>query len=194
MIKHFAIWLVTLSVSVAHAEQPSAVIRAGDPAPSFSAKDDSGTLWNSKDYVGKSVVVVYFYPADMTSVCSRQACGFRDRQDDLEKQGVTVVGVSGDTVTNHQVFKRTHSLNFPLLADPEGKVAKTFGVPVRTGGEITRVVSGKPKKFVRGVTARRWTFVIGLDGRIVSRNTDVEAATDGESVLNVVRQLTASTQ
>lgn len=169
-------------------------LRPGDRVPDFSVHDDEGKNWSLSDHVGKSVIVVYFYPADMTTVCTRQACSFRDQIDDLKRAGVTVVGVSGDTVENHQLFKKVNSLNFPLLADVDGHVARAFGVPVRGGGEITRVVDGKQQNLIRGVTARRWTFVIGLDGTIVDRNTEVEPSSDGKTVLNVVRQLTASAQ
>ena len=137
---------------------------------------------------------VYFYPADLTSVCTSQACSFRDQHAALEREGVKVVGISGDSVKTHKLFKKTHSLEFPLLSDSEGRVADRFGVPTRRGGKITRVIDGRQQILTRGVTARRWTFVIGLDGRIVTRNTNVEPANDGRQVLNLVRQLTASNQ
>lgn len=105
-----------------------------------------------------------------------------------------MVGVSGDGVKNHQLFKKAHSLSFPLLADEEGKVAAAFGVPIRRGGKITRVVQGHEKTLTRGVTAQRWTFVIGLDGTIIHKNTAVDVANDSQSVLKVIRHLTASTQ
>jgi peroxiredoxin Q/BCP len=194
MLRLAAAGILFLSAVSLRADTPVASLRAGDKAPSFTAVDDRGKPWNSADYVGKQVVVVYFYPADLTRQCTQQACSFRDRQQQLKAAGITVVGVSGDSVNNHRLFKSLHTLNYPLLADPEGRVAKAFGVPIRAGGEITRIVGGRQKKLKRGVTAHRWTFVIGLDGRIVSRNTDVRAESDGESVLNVVRQLTASTQ
>ena len=186
--------VLTAAASVLRAEKPAVVLREGATAPAFTAIDDQGRVWNSRDHVGKNVVVVYFYPADMTGVCTKQACSYRDQRESLKRAGIAVVGVSGDSVRNHQLFKKAHSLNFPLLADEKGKLARTFGVPVRDGGEITCIVAGKQRKLVRGVTACRWTFVIGLDGKIVSRNTDVHPANDGKSVLNVVRQLTASTQ
>lgn len=194
MLRIAAAGILFLSTLVLRAETPVASLRAGDPAPAFAAVDDAGRPWKSEDHVGKNVIVVYFYPADLTRQCTQQACSFRDRHQQLKAAGITVVGVSGDSVQNHRLFKSVHSLNFPLLADPRGQVAQAFGVPVRAGGEITRIVGGRQKKLKRGVTAHRWTFVIGLDGRIVSRNTDVRAESDAESVLNVVRQLTASTQ
>lgn len=184
-------FLAPISVSCA-GETHLVCLTSGDLAPEFTAIDDEGQKWNSVDYVGREVVVVYFYPADMTNGCTSQACGFQKQLNEIKNAGITVVGVSGDSPQNHQLFKTAHSLNFPLLADEDGKVAQLFGVPTREGGEITRVVKGEQKTLIRGVTAQRWTFVIGLDGTIIHKNTKVDAARDSESVLKVVRQLTAS--
>lgn len=176
------------------AENPLVSLEHGDPAPRLTATDDTGQVWKSSDHVGKSVVVVFFYPADLTNGCVRQACGFQRHLKELKDAGATVVGVSGDSVKNHQLFKKTHSLSFPLLADENGKAAKAFGVPIRRGGNITRVVQGHEKTLTRGVTAQRWTFVIGLDNTIIHKNTAVDVANDSQSVLKVIRHLTASTQ
>ena len=182
------------SCCVASAENPTVSLDHGDVAPDLIAVDDQGKIWKSSDYVGKNVVVIFFYPADLTNGCTRQACGFQRHLKDLKAAGATVVGVSGDSVTNHQLFKKAHSLSFPLLADEDGKVAGAYGVPVRGGGKITRIVRGQQKKLIRGVTAQRWTFVVGLDGTIIDRNTTVDADSDSQSVLKLVRQLTASTR
>ncbi len=112
----------------------AADLNVGDAAPSFTSTDDQGKAWKSSDYVGKKIMVVYFYPADLTGGCTKQACGFRDDMKKLQDQGVEVVGVSGDSVRNHQLFKKEHELNFTLLADEDGNVAKAFGVPLRPGG------------------------------------------------------------
>ena len=93
----------------------------------------------------------------------------------LEEAGVEVVGVSGDSVDNHQLFARVNSLDFPLLSDEDGKISKAFGVPVREGAGITRMVDGVEKSLVRGVTASRWTFLINAEGRIVHKNTACRA-------------------
>lgn len=167
-------------------------LRKGDKVPDFQAVDDAGKVWKSTDHVGESIVVVYFYPADMTRECTRQACGFQKHLTEIQDAGVQVVGISGDTSRNHQLFKKLHSLKFPLLSDEDGKVANAFGVPTRSGGQITRLIDGQPEVLSRGVTAQRWTFVIGLDGTIIHKNTKVTASTDCESVLKVVRPLTAS--
>ncbi len=106
--------------SLSAADDKPVDLKVGDPAPVFQAKDDQGKEWKSADHVGKKILVVYFYPADMTSGCTTQACTFRDDMDKLTAKGIEVVGVSGDSVKNHQVFKQVHKLNFSLLADEDG--------------------------------------------------------------------------
>lgn len=163
----------------------------GDVVPVFEAKAMDGMLWRSEDHVGRKFIVVYFYPADLTIGCTRQACGFRDQMKEFEEAGVEVVGVSGDSVDNHQLFARVNSLNFSLLSDEDGRISKAFGVPVREGATITRMVDGVERSFVRGVTASRWTFLIDAKGRVVQKNTAVDAEQDSKNILETVRRLTA---
>lgn len=186
--------LVMLFGTTSFAGEGRVTLEVGDVVPKFKAVDDQGRPWDSADHVGKEVVVIYFYPADLTKECTEQACGFQKRLQEMKSAGVTVVGISGDKSNNHQLFKKLHSLKFPLLSDVQGKVAHRFGVPTRSGGQITRIVDGQQKTLSRGVTAQRWTFVVGRDGTIIHKDTKVSAATDCDSVLKVVRQLTASTQ
>jgi peroxiredoxin Q/BCP len=168
----------------------AADLKVGDPAPKFSAKDDTGKDWKSAEHVGKKVVVVYFYPADFTGGCTKQACGFRDDLDELSKQGVEVVGVSGDTVETHAQFKKHHKLNFPLLADTEANVAEAFGVEHEKGEKTATVdVDGEKKSFVRKATIKRWTFVIGKDGKIAAVDKMVNAAEDSKKILKVAKEL-----
>ena len=182
-----------VSESVLASAPPVATsLNVGDQAPVFQAIDDSGQDWKSTDHVGKKIVVVYFYPADLTGGCTKQACGFRDHYAELTAAGVEVLGVSGDSVENHQLFKKEHQLNFPLLADHDGKVAKAFGVPLREGATIKKPVGGVEKELARGVTASRWTFVIDMDGKIIHKNTAVEAASDSQKVLKLVQSLKSS--
>ena len=185
-------WLLAQTIVCDAEDSPVVCLSAGDQAPEFTAVDDQGNEWKSTDYIGRELVVVYFYPADMTRGCTAQACGFQKRLDELKRAGVSVIGVSGDSPMNHQLFKEAHSLDFPLLSDNDVKVAQSFVFPTREGGEITQVVKGEQKTLVRGVTAQRWTFVVGLDGKIIHKNTKVDAASDCDSVLKIVRQLTAS--
>lgn len=138
--------------------------------------------------------MVYFYPADFTNGCTRQACGFRDHRQELEEADVEVVGISGDSIRTHELFARVNSLKFDLLADEDGKVAQAFGVPVREGDTITRMVEGVEQTLKRGVTASRWTFIIGKDGRIIRKNTMVDAEQDYRKVLETVRRLTADAE
>jgi thioredoxin-dependent peroxiredoxin len=165
-------------------------LKVGDAAPVFQAQDDQGKTWKSSDYVGKKILVVYFYPADMTGGCTKQACGFRDDMKKLENKDVVVVGVSGDSVRNHQLFKKAEDLNFTLLADEEGKVADAFGVPFKKGEQsIKREVDGKEETLTRGGTASRWTFVVDRDGKIAMKNTKVKAAEDSKAILQKVEEL-----
>ncbi len=188
----FCILLCTASPGFAGAAEVT--LTEGDLAPSFEARTFSGGMWKSDEHFGKKFVVVYFYPADFTNGCTRQACSFRDRMTELEEADVEVVGISGDSPGTHELFSRVHSLNFPLISDEEGKVAEAFGVPVRTGDTITRMVEGVEQTLTRGVTASRWTFIIGKDGRIIRKDTTVDAEQDCRKVLETVRRLTAEAE
>src|SRR5207248_2772867 len=85
-------------------------VKVGDKAPTFEGMDETGKTWRSSDHVGKKIVVLYFYPADFTGGCTAQACGFRDDIEKLGTKDVEVVGVSGDSVKTHQMFKTHHKL------------------------------------------------------------------------------------
>ncbi|MEX0702329.1 MAG: peroxiredoxin [Planctomycetales bacterium] len=184
-----ALVLLALAAPLSAGEQ-KIDLQVGDKAPEFEAKADNGETWKSADVVGqKTALVVYFYPADMTPGCTAQACAFRDDMDKLKGKGVEVVGVSGDSVRNHQLFKKAHNLNFTLLADEDGEVAKKFGVPTGKGATIQRDIDGQKEDLTRGVTAQRWTFVIDKQGKIVHKNTKVNAARDSQAVLEAVEKL-----
>lgn len=191
---HTSLCALALMVLVAAGTGRAADLAVGSPAPAFSALDDTGAAWKSADHVGKGVVVVYFYPADMTGGCTKQACGFRDDMKPLRAKGVTVVGVSGDTVRNHQLFKKAHQLDFTLLADTDGKVAEAFGVPFTVGEKtVSAEIDGKTEQLTRSVTAKRWTFVIDTDGKIALKNTEVNAAEDSKAVLALLASRVAPT-
>jgi peroxiredoxin Q/BCP len=128
----------------------AAVPKAGDTAPLFTGQDQDGKTVNLADSIGKKIVLLYFYPKDNTPGCTKEACGFRDRMGDLAKDNVEVVGVSFDSANSHKQFIAKYNLNFTLLADPAGKIADAYGVRME----------GKNM-------ARRVSFLIGLDGKIV---------------------------
>jgi peroxiredoxin Q/BCP len=176
-------------VGVLGADEPSSEVKVGDKAPDFVSVDDQGMKWKLKDHVGKRVIVLYFYPADLTGGCTKQACAFRDDMDKLADKGIEVVGVSGDAVKNHQLFKKVHQLKFTLLADEKGEVAKKYGVPVRAGGQFkTKDPEGHDVVLTRGVTAMRWTFVIGKDGKIIYKKTKVNPAEDSKQILEQIEK------
>ena len=165
-------------------------VKVGDPAPKFTSTDDQGKEWKSGDVIGKKILVLYFYPADLTGGCTKQACGFRDDLAKLVDLDVVVVGVSGDSVKNHQLFKKVHKLPFTLLADEKGSVAKKFGVPVNKGGSFKYTdEDGNVHNLVRGVTANRWTFVIDKAGKIAMVNNKVNAAEDSKKIIERVKNL-----
>jgi peroxiredoxin Q/BCP len=102
---------------------------------------------------------------------------------------VDVIGVSGDTVKTQEAFKKLHKLNFTLLADEKGEVGKAFGIPIGKGGTVKAKIEDKEEEFTRGVTLKRWTFVLGKDGKVAYKNTEVKAAEDSKAVLEVIEKL-----
>jgi peroxiredoxin Q/BCP len=101
-------------------------IEEGAAAPEFELEDDAGKKVKLSGLRGKPVVL-YFYPKDDTPGCTKEACSFRDRRSDLERRGAVVLGVSPDTVASHGKFRDKYSLNFPLLADPDHRLAESYG-------------------------------------------------------------------
>lgn len=182
--------------SVGKTDEPG--LKIGDKAPNFSGTDDEGKAWKLADHLGKNHVVVYFYPADFTLGCTRQALAFRDHSNALSEAGVTVVGVSGDSVANHQLFKQEWDLNFNLLADEEASIAEKFGVPFRksparvrargSDGKPLETEDGEPLFLTRKATLRRWTYIIDPHGKIVYKNMRVNPARDSEEVLKFIQQ------
>jgi thioredoxin-dependent peroxiredoxin len=105
--------------------------------------------------------------------------------------GATVIGVSGDTVEGQRIFKKVNDLNFTLLADTEGNVAKAFGVPLRKGGTVNKTIKGEDFSLTRHVTAKRWTFIIDKNGKVVHKDTGVKAALDSKNTITAIKELTA---
>jgi thioredoxin-dependent peroxiredoxin len=101
-------------------------LQEGSKAPAFTLPADDGSDVKLAKLKG-SPLVLYFYPADDTPGCTREACAFRDRSQELKKLGAKIFGISPDDVASHVKFKGKYKLNFPLLADPDHKVAEKFG-------------------------------------------------------------------
>ena len=176
--------LLALGTTSGADDEKKVDLQVGDKAPAFDLRTDADKTWGSSDHYGKKWVVIYFYPGDFTPGCTAQANAFRDAMNKLTEKGVEVVGVSGDSVQTHELFKKAQKLNFTLLADEDGVVAKQFGVPVGPGATVkAKDADGKPIEFKRNATAARWTFVIGKDGKVAYKNTKVTPADDAKKII-----------
>jgi peroxiredoxin Q/BCP len=130
------------------------MVEAGDPAPDFELPDEDGNTHKLSDYAGKNVVL-YFYPKALTSGCTVQACGVRDRAGDYEAANAVVLGVSPDPQKKLRQFADQEHLNFTLLGDEDHSVADQYGTWVEK--------SMYGKKYMG---MERSTFVIGPDGTV----------------------------
>jgi peroxiredoxin Q/BCP len=142
------------ATTAATAPAANAEVTVGQPPPDFTAKAHDGTEVHLAALKGKPVVI-YFYPKDETPGCTKEACSFRDAWEDLSKKGVVMIGISGDDDESHKKFAEHHKLPFLLVSDPDGKIAKQFGVPFTAGfaGRQTFVIdaAGNVKKIYRSV-------------------------------------------
>ncbi|HLS30436.1 MAG TPA: thioredoxin-dependent thiol peroxidase [Flavobacteriaceae bacterium] len=129
-------------------------LKAGDAAPSFSAKDQDGNTHSLQDYQGKKLVI-FFYPKANTPGCTAQACNLKDNYKALQAQGYKILGVSADSPKRQSNFKNKYELPFPLLADEDKEVIKAYGV------------WGTKKNFGREYEGIfRTTFLIDEEGKI----------------------------
>ncbi|MBR3638914.1 MAG: thioredoxin-dependent thiol peroxidase [Lachnospiraceae bacterium] len=103
------------------------MLEAGTKAPAFTLPDQNGKIVSLKDYKGKRVIL-YFYPKDMTSGCTKQACGFAEFYPQYREKGVEIIGISKDSVASHKKFEEKYGLPFVLLADPEKEVIQAYDV------------------------------------------------------------------
>jgi thioredoxin-dependent peroxiredoxin len=139
-------------------------VKVGDTAPPFGLLDQHGHEVALATLVLAGPVVLFFYPAALTPGCTKESCHFRDLQAEFAALGAQCVGISMDSVDKQQRFAEQHQLPFPLLSDPKGAVARTYGVK-------------RPVDFLK---VKRSTFVIGRDGTIKAViasefNTDAHA-------------------
>ena len=153
------------------------MLKEGDKVPSFDLESDAGGRVSSKSFAGKAAVV-YFYPRDLTPGCTRQAIAFSETAKKFAKLGVTVYGISKDSLASHQKFRSQCKLTIPLLSDPDLSTHKAFGAY----GEKT--MYGKK---VQGVI--RSTFVIGPDGRVAKVFPSVKVDGHADKVLEALGEL-----
>jgi peroxiredoxin Q/BCP len=150
------------------------MLEEGTKVPDFTLKADGGSTVSLKDFRGQKVVI-YFYPKDFTSGCTKEACSFRDDHSDITAAGARVVGISPDTVQSHDKFKSKHQLPFTLLSDPEHCVAEMFGA----WGE--KKAYGKTSM---GII--RSTFVLDEEGKIIKVFPKVKPENHSQQVLEVL--------
>lgn len=146
------------------------LITEGSPAPHFRAVAHNGTVIESNG-VRTGPLVVYFYPRDETPGCTVEAQSFRDAAAEYQAAGIQVVGVSTDDSTSHQGFATHHNLGFPLISDPDGRLAASFGVGVRLG------------------FAQRITIVISKTGTVAKVFSSVSPSGHAAEVLAVARTI-----
>ncbi|MDH6088524.1 peroxiredoxin [Umezakia ovalisporum] len=141
-------------------------LAVGTDAPAFTVKDTNGNTVSLSDFAGKTVVL-YFYPKDDTPGCTKQACSFRDAQPEYTDKNVVVLGVSADDEASHQAFTQKYNLNFPLLADTNKTLIKAYDVD---GGGY----------------AKRVTYVIDRNGKIIHVDASVNTTTHASDVLSAL--------
>ena len=140
-------------------------LEVGQDAPKFKTGSTDGSIISLDDFKGKSNVVLYFYPEDMTGGCTVEACNFRDDKSKFEALHTVILGVSMDPIEMHKQFTEKDHLNFPLLLDTTGTICKAYGVPASE--------DRYPK---------RWTFLIDKNGKIAKIYHEVHVRVHSEEL------------
>ena len=150
------------------------MLETGTKAPDFTLPDQNGGMHSLTDYLGKKVIL-YFYPKDNTSGCTKQACGFADRYPQCKEKGAVILGVSKDSVASHKKFEEKYGLPFTLLSDTELDVIKAYDV-------------WKEKKNYGKVSMGivRTTYLIDENGYIVKAMDKVKAADNPQDMLEIL--------
>ena len=150
------------------------MLEIGTKAPEFRLPDQNGEMHSLSDYEGQRVIL-YFYPKDMTSGCTKQACGFAELYPQIREKGAVVIGISKDSVASHKKFEEMHGLPFTLLSDPEKKVIQAYDVwkEKKNYGKVTM-----------GVV--RTTYLIDENGTIVQAMDKVKAADNPTQMLQAL--------
>lgn len=138
-------------------------------APEFTAQITSGKTIHLQDYKGKKVVL-YFYPKDDTPGCTVEACGLRDQYQKIRELNAEVLGVSVDNTDSHQKFTTKFNLPFPLVADPDKSITKSYGVLNDKSGN-----------------ARRVTFIIDEEGKIAKIFETVKPDQHPQEVIDALK-------
>ncbi len=147
-------------------------VNVGDTAPDFEGPTADGTKLGLKDFLGKKNVVLYFYPKDDTSGCTKEACSFRDNIQSIRSMGAEIVGVSLDGVESHKKFTTKYRLTFPLISDKGKHIATKYGVLKDT------------KR-----SAKRVTFLIDKNGKIAKVFPKVDVTQHTAEVVAALKEL-----
>ncbi len=150
------------------------MLEIGTKAPDFELEDQNGKTHKLSDYKGKKVIL-YFYPKDNTSGCTKQAVGYSTNKKEFEKKGIVILGVSKDSVASHKKFEEKQNLTITILADPERKVIEAYDVwkEKKNYGKVSM-----------GVV--RTTYLIDENGIIIKANDKVKAAEDPDKMLEEI--------
>jgi len=141
-------------------------------APEFSLPDENGETRSLRDFLAHGPVVLFFYPAAMTTGCTAESCHFRDLAKEFADVGAQRLGISVDPVDKQKEFSEKHSFDFPLLSDVDGAVARSFGVKRRFGP----------------IPVKRTTFVIGGDGTILGEiHNELKMSAHADRALEILR-------
>jgi peroxiredoxin Q/BCP len=147
-------------------------MQKGDVAPDFELPDETGQMRKLSDLLANGPVVLYFYPAAMTPGCTMESCHFRDLKSEFEAVGAQRVGISGDQVEKQKRFSEKYSFDFPLLSDPDAKVAGIFGAH---------------RNFSLAPT-RRMTFIIDTDRTVIEViKSEVRMGVHGDKALQILK-------
>jgi len=152
-------------------------LKVGDKAPAFKLKNQDGEIISLNDLKGKPVVL-YFYPKDNTSGCTKEACNFRDEFPKFRKIKAEIIGVSADSVESHKKFADKYKLPFNLLSDEKKEVLEKYGV--------WQEKSMYGKKYM-GIV--RTTFVIGSDGKIKKIFPKVKVDNHNKEVMEALKKI-----
>lgn len=153
------------------------MIKEGIKAPVFTLPDQNGNKVSLSDFIGKNIVL-YFYPKDDTSGCTKEACQFRDAFPKFKGVNAVIMGISPDSVESHKKFEKKYNLPFTLLADEKKSVVEKYGV--------WKEKSMYGRKYM-GV--ERTTFVIGGDGKIKKIFNKVKVPDHDKQVLDALKDL-----
>ena len=152
-------------------------IEEGKKAPAFTLHAADGSKVKLSELKGNPVVL-YFYPRDDTPGCTKEACAFRDRQDEIKALGAQVFGISPDTVESHVKFRDKFSLNFPLLADPDHAMADKYGA------WREKNMYGK-----KSMGIQRSTYLIDADGKVAKLWKRVKVDGHDQQVIDALKEL-----